>query len=86
MKTKQEIIAELKVIYPTLRTGSEEEGYINLTQAEYNAVISEWADNKLADEAKAQAEKEAAAKKLAAEQKLATLGLTADDLKALGLA
>jgi hypothetical protein len=37
------------------------------------------------DAAKAQAEAEAAAKKAAAEAKLAALGLTADDLKALGL-
>lgn len=35
--------------------------------------------------AKAEAEAEAAAKKAAAEAKLAALGLTADDLKALGL-
>jgi adenylate kinase len=37
------------------------------------------------ENAKAQAEAEAAAKKAAAEAKLAALGLTADDLKALGL-
>jgi hypothetical protein len=37
------------------------------------------------DAAKAQAEAEAAAKKAAAEAKLAALGLTTDDLKALGL-
>ena len=37
------------------------------------------------EEAKKQAEAEAAAKKTAAEAKLAALGLTADDLKALGL-
>lgn len=36
-------------------------------------------------EAEAQAEAEAAAKKAAAEAKLAALGLTSDDLKALGL-
>lgn len=36
-------------------------------------------------EARAQAQAEAAAKKSAAEAKLAALGLTADDLKALGL-
>ena len=35
--------------------------------------------------AEAQAEAEAASKKAAAEAKLAALGLTADDLKALGL-
>jgi hypothetical protein len=37
------------------------------------------------ENAKAQAEAEAAAKKATAEAKLAALGLTADDLKALGL-
>lgn len=37
------------------------------------------------DAAKAKAEAEAAAKKAAAEAKLAALGLTSDDLKALGL-
>jgi len=36
-------------------------------------------------EVEAQAEAEAAAKKAAAEAKLAALGLTSDDLKALGL-
>jgi hypothetical protein len=36
-------------------------------------------------EAEAKAEAEATAKKAAAEAKLAALGLTADDLKALGL-
>ena len=38
------------------------------------------------EEAKKQAEVEAAAKKAAAEAKLVALGLTSDDLKALGLA
>ena len=37
------------------------------------------------EEVKAQQEEEAAAKKAAAEAKLAALGLTSDDLKALGL-
>jgi hypothetical protein len=37
------------------------------------------------EQAKAQAEAEATAKKAAAESKLAALGLTTDDLKALGL-
>ena len=46
--------------------------------AEHEAAIAKAA-------AKAQAEAEAAAKKATAEAKLATLGLTADDLKALGL-
>lgn len=49
------------------------------TKAEYEAAFD------LVDEAKAQAQATAAAKKAAAEAKLAALGLTADDLKALGL-
>lgn len=39
----------------------------------------------LLNEKKAEQEAQAAAKKVAAEAKLAALGLTADDLKALGL-
>lgn len=83
--TKNELIAQLKKDNPILREGSEEQGYIELTAAEYDARISQWADNILAKEAAAQAAAEAAAKKAAAEAKLAALGLTADDLKALGL-
>lgn len=49
------------------------------TQAEIDAAI----EQVKADEAQAQLDK--AAKKTAAEVKLAALGLTADDLKALGL-
>ena len=49
------------------------------TQAEIDAAIEEIK----ADEAKAEINK--AAKKAAAESKLAALGLTSDDLKALGL-
>lgn len=50
-----------------------------ITKAEFEAGFAK------VDEAKAKAEAEAAAKKAAAEAKLAALGLTADDLKALGL-
>ena len=49
------------------------------TQAEVDAAIE------VIKEEQAQAELEAAAKKAAAEAKLAVLGLTPDDLKALGL-
>lgn len=49
------------------------------TQAEVNAAIE------LIKQEEIQAEAEAAAKKAAAEAKLTALGLTADDLKALGL-
>ncbi len=49
------------------------------TQAEVDAAIEAIKQEEV------QAEAEAAAKKAAAEAKLAALGLTADDLKALGL-
>ena len=49
------------------------------TKAEYEAAFN------LVDAAKAQAEADKAAAKATAEAKLAVLGLTPDDLKALGL-
>ena len=49
------------------------------TKAEYEAAFDS------VDAAKAQAEADKAAAKAAAEAKLAALGLTADDLEALGL-
>jgi len=80
--TKAKVIEKLKTDYPTLRTGSEEMGYVELNADEYEATIAQWADNLLAAEA---AETAALAAKTAAEAKLTALGLTADDLKALGL-
>lgn len=50
-----------------------------ITEAEFKAGFAQVEANK------AQAEAEAEAKKAAAEAKLAALGLTTDDLKALGL-
>lgn len=50
-----------------------------------DAEFAEWETERQFQAAKAQAEAEAAVKKVAAEAKLAALGLTADDLKALGL-
>ena len=89
MITKAEAIAALKLKYPTLRGGNDEQGYEDFSPADYEAQIEIWADNQLADEAKAAAQEaaaiEAAADKAAAQAKLAALGLTTDDLKALGL-
>ena len=82
MTTKEELIATMKAENPTLKKGSDEEGYIELSPVEYEATINEWADNFLARQ-KREAEAEAA--KIAATAKLAALGLTTDDLKALGL-
>ena len=75
--TKQDKIAALKAQYPTLRVGSEEVGYTELSAEDYEAKIAEWADNELAAEAelaKAEADKEAL---------LAKLGITADEAKLL---
>jgi hypothetical protein len=76
MKTREEVIAELKAENPTLRTGSDEEGYVDLTSAEYEATIAGWADNLLADEAKAA---EIAAKVVAKQALLAKLGITEEE-------
>ena len=83
MTTKQEMIAILKSENPDgLQIGDETQGYTKLTDAEYEAQIATWADARLAKEA---AKAEAEAPKIAAQAKLAALGLTAEDLKALGL-
>jgi hypothetical protein len=74
-------IAELKKAHPTLTKGVNDET-IEMTAQEYEATISEWAQN-LLDQENKKAEAEAA--KATAEAKLAALGLTTDDLKALGL-
>lgn len=88
--TLDEIIAEIKAENPTLRKGSEEAGYQELTAQEYEATIAEWAGNRFAKLEKIKAEAEALAeaeqKKSAAAAKLEALGLDVDDLKALGLA
>ena len=82
MTTKSDKIAALKAKYPTLKTGDDERGYTDLSAEEYEATITMWADNELDQEAKSA---KAKADKASAESKLAALGLTADDLKALGL-
>lgn len=80
MTTKTEIIKQLKSEYPTLKSGNDEVGYEDLSPADYEATISKWADNLLADNAKAEAEAKAAADKAAI---LAKLGITADEAKLL---
>ena len=77
MTTKADKIAAFKAQYPTLQVGSEEDGYTQLSSEDYEAKISEWADNELAAEAelaKAEADKEAL---------LAKLGITANEAKLL---
>ena len=85
MTTKTQMIAIIKAENPTLQVGNDEQGYTDLTGAEYEAQIEQWAEGRLDKEAKlAEAAANEAAKE-AAQAKLAALGLTTDDLKALGL-
>jgi hypothetical protein len=79
--TKNELIAQYKTDYPTLTKGVNDE-ILTLDAQEYEATIAQWADNQIAKE---EAEKSAEAAKESAQAKLAALGLTTDDLKALGL-
>jgi hypothetical protein len=78
--TKNEIIAELKAQYPTLRIGDEDQGYTDLEATDYEATIAQWADNRLAQEAEAIKINEA---KVAKKALLAKLGITADEAELL---
>lgn len=76
MATKTEIIAALKAEYPTLKTGNDNDGYVDLDAKEYQAKISEWADVALAEEA---ALAELAKAETAKAAILAKIGITADE-------
>lgn len=80
MKTKQEIIAELKLEFPTLRVGNDDDGYIDLSAEEYETTIAQWADGKLERLAK---ETEAIANSIAKAALLAQLGITEEQAKLL---
>ena len=82
MTTLQEMIEIIKEETPTLRVGDEEAGYTELTAAEYEAKVSEWAANRLARQAKAVAAEAVETAKIDAAAKLTALGI---DPKALGL-
>lgn len=80
MTTKKQMIELLKAEFPTLRVGDDDSGYIELSADEYEAKIAEWADARLAREAKAaEAEAKAAAKAALLER----LGITEDEAKLL---
>jgi hypothetical protein len=83
MTTLNEMIAIIKAENPDgLRTGSNETGYTDLTDAEYEAKIAKWADARLAKEAKLAEAEALAQSKIEAVEKLIALGI---DPKALGL-
>jgi len=80
IKTKQEIIADLKLEFPTLRIGDDDNGYTDLSAKDYEATISQWADaklNRLVKEAEAKTNADAKA------QLLQRLGITEDEAKLL---
>ena len=80
MTTKAEMIALLKAENPTLQIGDDETGYTELSKTDYEATIAQWADARLAKEAKlAQSQADALAK----EALLTKLGITNDEAKLL---
>ena len=77
MTIKADKIAAFKAQYPTLKVGSEETGYTELSAEDYEAKIAEWADNELVAEAeiaKTEADKQALLNKL---------GITEEEAKLL---
>jgi len=80
MTTLNEMIEIIKAENPTLQVGDDEQGYTQLSAADYETQIAEWADARLTKETKAAAIIQAAADKAAL---LAKLGITADEAKLL---
>jgi hypothetical protein len=77
MTTLNEMIEIIKAENPDgLRVGNEIDGYTSLTNDEYEAQITEWAENRLADETKALEVEAAAATKA---DLFARLGITAEE-------
>jgi hypothetical protein len=81
MTTKEELIAQCKAENPTMVSVINDEN-IELKGADYDKACNDWAEMRLAQIA---LENETNSAKVAAQAKLAALGLTQDDLKALGL-
>jgi len=80
MTTKQKMIEIIKAENPTLQIGDDDSGYTQLSAAEYEATIVQWAEARLAKEAVAiEAETRATAKAAL----LTQLGITAEQAKLL---
>ena len=84
MSTLKEMIEIIKAENPTLQVGDDEQGYTQLSAGDYEAQITEWAENRLAKNAKIAAD-EAAATQAATDKAalLAKLGITVDEAKLL---
>ena len=80
MTTKNEMIEIIKAENPTLRIGDDDSGYTELSADEYETKIAEWADARLAKEARVA---EAQAKVTAKAALLERLGITQDEAKLL---
>ena len=80
MTTKKEIIEIIKTENPTLRIGDDQSGYTDLSAAEYEATITEWAKNR---STKLDKIAEAEAKATAKSALLDKLGITAEEARLL---
>lgn len=84
-----DIIKAIKYLKPNAEFSFQGDDYSTIKWDVLEGEAPTWAELEVAHQAvkaaEAAAEAEAAAKKASAEAKLAALGLTADDLKALGL-
>ena len=80
MTTKKEIIEIIKTENPTLRIGDDQSGYTDLSAAEYEATVAEWAKNR---STKLDKIAEAEAKATAKAALLSKLGITAEEARLL---
>jgi hypothetical protein len=86
MTTKENLIKNLKLEYPTL-TRQDDDVITVLSEQEYKETIEQWAENVLADESNAetikQTETDRVAVKQSAHGKLAALGLTQEEVASI---
>jgi hypothetical protein len=78
--TLEKIKSDLIKKHPSLKSGSEETGYVEITGAEYDAIIDDWANAAHAKELQELAQKQKAATKQAL---LDRLGISADEAASL---
>ena len=84
MTTKAELIAQCKSENPTMVSVINDE-QIELTGADYDKACNDWAEMRLSQITLENEINATQAAKVLAQGKLEALGLTTDDLKALGL-
>lgn len=82
MTSLDQMITIIKAENPTIQMGDDTNGYTPVSGADYDAQIQQWAEARLAKQAQVSAAQTARTLALA---KLEALGLTVDDLAALGL-